>query len=74
VHYDYDELGRRTAATYANNTSADYTYDGMSNQLSLLLNDLDTDMTFEYTQYDKVGNRKNMITGSDTSSYTYDNL
>jgi RHS repeat-associated protein len=73
VHYDYDALSRRTATTYGNNTSATYLYD-LSDQLKWLVNDLDSDITFEYTAYDKVGNRKNMIMNSDESAYTYDAL
>jgi RHS repeat-associated protein len=72
AHYEYDALSRRTALTYGNGTGADYDYNGTSNQLALLVNSLDSDMTFEYTQYDKVGNRKNMIIDSNTTNYSYD--
>jgi RHS repeat-associated protein len=73
VHFSYDELGRRVSSTYGNGTGADYGYD-LANQLQWVINDIDSDITFEYTSYDKVGNRKNMFMNNDESTYTYDKL
>ncbi|MFA6426702.1 MAG: DUF6531 domain-containing protein, partial [Phycisphaerae bacterium] len=62
VHYDYDALSRRTTMTYGNDANAVYEYD-LGNQLTKLTNNFDdTNSTvFEYSEYDKVGNRKNML-------------
>ena len=75
VHYDYDELSRRTVLTYGSDANTVYEYD-IANQLKKLTNKFSStaSQVFEYSDYDKVGNRKNMIVDSNESKYYYDKL
>jgi uncharacterized protein RhaS with RHS repeats len=59
--YEYDELSRRTLLTLGNDANAVYEYD-LNNRLTKVTNNIDDTnaITFEYAEYDKVGNRLNM--------------
>lgn len=75
--YTYDALSRRTKGALANGTETAYTYD-YANRIQEALNRQTAVPTnkisqFDYT-YDKVGNRKTMVTLSGAHTYTYDNI
>jgi RHS repeat-associated protein len=76
AQYRYDELSRRIETIYGNETDANtaYYYD-IGNRLTRLAHRFNSTQkqVFEYTSYDKVGNRKNMIMDSNESKYYYDN-
>jgi YD repeat-containing protein len=70
--FTYDAVGRRTGATWPNNSTATYTYDAAHQLLSL---DHKTSgnadiATFAYA-YDLAGNRTSMTTLEGVNSYTY---
>jgi len=75
ARYAYDELSRRTLLTLGNDANAVYEYD-IANRLKKLKNKFNSTQSqvFEYSDYDKVGNRKNMIVDSNESKYKYDKL
>ena len=76
AQYSYDELSRRTLLTLGNDANAVYEYD-LNNRLTKLTNNLDdtNSIIFDYSNYDKVGNRKSCkIDDADAHVYTYDNL
>ncbi len=72
--YSYDDLSRRVSVTYANGTSAAYTYDDADRLLNLSHDAPAIDLTYDYT-YDDVDNRISMtVGGSDVHGYTYDDI
>jgi YD repeat-containing protein len=73
--YQYDQLGRRESVAYGNNTSITYEYD-IADRLTGLANNLNgSAITYDYTEYDKVGNRLACsIDGQDDQVYSYDKL
>ena len=76
AQYQYDELSRRTLVTLGNDSNAVYEYD-LTNRLTKLTNNIDDSnaITFEYGNYDKVGNRLSMkVDDENAHTYTYDNL
>ena len=75
AQYAYDELSRRTHMTLGNGASAAYEYD-LANRLTKLTHHVSgTDvLTFDYPDYDRVGNRLSARTNADPAQvYTYDN-
>ncbi len=73
--YLYDELGRRNTLTYPNGTTADWDFDDL-NRLTAITHKVTGGVSFaafNYTDYDKVGNRKT-VNGSKNESYLYDEL
>jgi len=73
--YLYDKLGRRDTLTYLNGTAkTDWDFDDLNRLTSVkhLVGTTPT-TTFNYEQFDKVGNRK-LVTGSRNESYVYDEL
>jgi RHS repeat-associated protein len=76
AEYAYDELSRRTVLTLGNDANAVYEYD-MDNRLTKLTNNIGASdsITFEYANYDKVGNRLSMkISDANAQVYDYDKL
>ncbi len=75
AQYAYDELSRRTLLTLGNGTEVEYEYD-LADRLKKLTNEVnDVNIVFEYTNYDKVGNRLSMKVDSDNAHvYKYDCL
>jgi RHS repeat-associated protein len=75
AHYGYDDLDRRTSLAFGNGTDISYDYD-IANRLTNLTNSYSGGITnvFDYNDYDKVGNRRNMICDSNESKYSYDKL
>lgn len=84
--YDYDTLGRRSTLYYPNNSSMTLGYDDLNNLTSIIHSkttrhsifghtyySYDPFSTFNYTQFDKVGNRKE-LTGNKNETYGYDEL
>lgn len=72
--YTCDDLGRRTLLEYGNGTNAAYLYD-IGDRLTRITNNISPVIDIQYTDYDSVGNRKNMIvSGIGTTTYTYDRL
>ena len=61
--------------THGNGIVSDYTYD-VASQLKLLTHKLGATVinSFDYTTYDRVGNRKSMTNRDGLHSYTYDEL
>ncbi len=75
AEYAYDDLSRRTELTLGNGASVVYEYD-LGNRLTKLTNHISSTeaISFEYADYDKVGNRLSARTNADPSEvYTYDN-
>ena len=75
AEYSYDELSRRTQLTLGNGASVDYQYD-LGNRLTELSNHISSAdaITFEYADYDKMGNRLSAKANTDPAQvYTYDN-
>jgi len=73
--YDYDELSRRSSITYPNQTTVSYGFDDL-NRLISIYNKVTNGATFagvNYTEFDKVGNRK-AVTGTKSATYGYDDL
>jgi len=76
AEYAYDELSRRTLLTLGNDANTVYEYD-LNNRLTKLTNNIDDTnaITFEYADYDKVGNRLSMkIDDANAHVYTYDDI
>jgi len=76
AEYQYDALSRKVFVSYGNGSYIDYRYD-IANKIRDVNNCFGANgaIVFNYTQYDKVGNRKNMIVNAtDEHSYDYDNL
>jgi RHS repeat-associated protein len=75
AQYAYDELDRRTLLTLGNNASIAYEYD-LADRLTKLTNHVnDVNIIFDYSSYDKVGNRlRCKIDDADAQAYTYDKL
>lgn len=76
AQYQYDELSRRTLLTLGNDANAVYEYD-LNNRLIKLANNIDdsNSIVFEYSDYDKVGNRLSMkFDDANAHAYAYDNL
>jgi RHS repeat-associated protein len=73
--FGYDKLGRRKTLSYPHNVTADYSYDDLDRLTGIRHTSGSTTIAFaEYTQFDKVGNRKNKLTPSGTEDYQYDEL
>lgn len=73
--YVYDNGNRLTKKTLGNGVNSNYVYDA-GNQVTSITNkkaDNSTLSTITYS-YDFVGNRTQMVNGSETTSYTYDNV
>lgn len=74
--YAYDERGRRSTITYPNQTTVSYGYDDLNRLTSL--NNMVTGGAvfagFNYTDFDKVGNRKTKTTATAAESYGYNEL
>ena len=73
--YNYDNLGRRYTLEYPNNTITQWDFDNL-NRLTSLQSKVAGGAAFakfDYTEFDKVGNRKS-VTGSKNESYVYDEL
>jgi RHS repeat-associated protein len=77
AQYSYDELSRRTLLRRNDNADMNtvYQYD-LGNRLTGLKNRFNAAQTqvIQYSEYDNVGNRKNMIVDNNEYSYTYDKL
>jgi RHS repeat-associated protein len=74
AEYTYDELSRRTLLAYGNDANITYQYD-LSSRLTRITNNIDAcSIDIQYSDYDKVGNRKNMIVNGNEDKYSYDNL
>lgn len=74
--HEITELSRRTLVTLGNDANAVYEYD-LGNRLTKLTNNIDdtNSITFEYSNYDKVGNRLSMkIDDANAYVFTYDCL
>jgi RHS repeat-associated protein len=70
AEYTYDELSRRTLVTLGNDANAVYEYD-LGNRLTKLTNNVnDVNITFDYADYDNVGNRLSC----NIKVYDYDEL
>lgn len=73
--YVYDKLGRRDTLTYPNGTQTDWDFNDLD-WLTAITHKLTGGYSFaafNYTIYDKVGNRKT-ITGNTNETYGYDEL
>lgn len=74
AEYGYDELSRRTLLKYSNDANIVYQYD-LGDRLTRVKNNAQgQSIDVQYSQYDNVGNRKNMIVDNNEHSYTYDRL
>ena len=75
VAYQYDALSRKVFVSYGNGSYIDLRYD-IANHVKDVNNNFGTNgsIVFEYTDYDKVGNRKNMVVDGNEDSYAYDKL
>jgi len=72
-NFGYDSQSRRSSVTYPNAITTTYGYDGQSRLTTIRHASGATTIAFaNYSGFDKVGNRKNKITGSGTSNYSYD--
>ncbi len=73
--YTYDAAGRQTGIAYANGATATYGYDNADRLLSLSHSHPTQGAiaSFTYT-LDAVGNRRTMVDGDGTTTYTYDAL
>ncbi|MHB9069028.1 MAG: RHS repeat-associated core domain-containing protein [Sedimentisphaerales bacterium] len=74
AEYQYDELSRRKLLTYANDANIVYDYD-LGNRLTRITNNIDAcSIDIQYSEYDNVGNRLNMVVNSREDKYTYDEI
>ena len=75
VAYQYDALSRKVFVSYGNGSYIDYDYD-VADHVRKVTNDFGANgsIVYGYTDYDKVGNRKNMIVDGNEHSYDYDKL
>jgi RHS repeat-associated protein len=73
--YLYDNLGRRDTLTYPNGIVADYGFDDLNRLTGIHHAYGGNNIAFaDYTDFDRLGNRKNRITPAGTESYTYDSI
>jgi len=73
--YGYDNLGRRYTLSYPNSATTQWDYDDL-NRLTAITHKINGGAAFaafNYTEYDKVGNRKT-VTGNKNETYGYDEL
>ncbi|MDD5135512.1 MAG: hypothetical protein PHP01_08895, partial [Phycisphaerae bacterium] len=74
AEYGYDELSRRTLLQYGNDANIVYQYD-LGDRLTRIANNTASGpIDFQYTDYDNIGNRKNMLVDNNESVYKYDKL
>ncbi|OHB45977.1 MAG: hypothetical protein A2Y13_00955 [Planctomycetes bacterium GWC2_45_44] len=74
AEYQYDELSRRKLLTYGNDANIVYDYD-LGNRLTRITNNADAcSIDIQYSEYDNVGNRLNMVVNNREDKYAYDEI